>query len=472
MEQRSIRQLAEWAGGSYEGPDLPVAGISIDTRTIARGEMFVAVRGARDGHAFVGEAFVTGAAAALVEREDVAAEQRQMGRPVIRVDDARRALARIARRHRDALGLTVVGVTGSVGKTTTKEMLRLVLGAGTVVSPASFNNDLGVPLTLLRAGRHDRVCVVEIGTSAPGEIAALAEIARPDIGVVLNVAEAHLEKLGDLDGVAREKFALVVSLGPEGCAVLNHDDPRTREMMRRAPGFVLGFGTTPEADVYGDPIHVGRGVVSFQLFRKTRVRLHAFGRHLVSNALAAAAVGLWLGRHPCEIAQRLAAFRPAPMRMAVERCGGARLVLDAYNANPRSTVAALRELAQLPGASRRIAVLGDMLELGRHAADCHERIGRFAAGLGLDALWAVGPLSEVTARAARAGGMREVHWAPDVESAAARIPFRPRARDAILFKASRAMRLERLFQEVKAALLERARAREEARARSEEAAPA
>ncbi|MGQ0612507.1 MAG: UDP-N-acetylmuramoyl-tripeptide--D-alanyl-D-alanine ligase [Planctomycetaceae bacterium] len=473
MEQRSIREIAAWAGGQYEGPDLPVAGVRIDSRSVAPGDLFVALRGKhKDGHEFLGEAFASGAAAALVERKEIVATHRGMGRAMIVVPDVRRALGAIAARYRRALGFRVAGVTGSVGKTTTKEMLRLALGAGTAASPESFNNDLGVPLTLLGTSRTDAVCVVEIGTSGPGEIAALAALAAPDVAVVLNVGESHLERLGNLEGVAREKCALVESLGREGCAVLNDDDPRTRAMMRRAPGPVLTFGMTPRADVYGDCVRAGRGSVSFQLFRKTRVRMSVFGTHHVPNALAAAAVALWLGRPAADVAERLSAFRPAPMRMAVEAVGGTRLILDAYNANPRSAEAAVRELGRAGGSGRRILVLGDMLELGTRAPAYHERLGRIAAASGITALWAIGPLSEATARGARDAGLGSVFWSADVEEAIAHPPIRPRTRDVVLFKASRAMRLERLHAAIKEAIGARSRARPASTARSGETLPA
>ena len=264
MEQYSIREVAAWAGGLYEGPDLPIAGASIDSRKIGPGELFIPLRGAHhDAHEFLGEAFASGAAAALVDRPALAAEHADLGHRVITVKDTSEALQAIAAGYRRSLDLTVVGITGSNGKTTTKEMLKLLLGSRAVASPRSFNNAIGVPLTLLRAQKAHSICVVEMGTNAPGEIADLAAIAKPDVGVVLNVGESHLQGLGDLEGVSREKFALVEALSPDGCAVLNWDDPHTRAMIDRAPGYALSFGTWPEADVYGGDVRTrGR---SFEL---------------------------------------------------------------------------------------------------------------------------------------------------------------------------------------------------------------
>jgi len=471
MEQVSIHKVAAWTGGSYAGPGLPISGVGIDSRTIRPGELFVPLRGASaDGHAFLGEAFASGAAAALVERPETAAEHRAMGRAVIEVADTLAALGAMGRAYRDSLDITVVGVTGSNGKTTTKEMLRLILGGRAVVSPASYNNALGVPLSLLQAKRHHSFCVVEMGTNAPGEIARLADLARPNVGVVLNVSESHLAGLGDLEGVAREKFALIDALGPDGCAVLNYDDEITRAMIPNAPGFVMSFGTWPDADVYAGDVRASRRLVSFQLLHKRRVKMNVLGVHHVHDALAAAGVALWLGYEPTDIAERLEQFKPAPMRMAVEEIADVRLVNDAYNANPRSMESAILEMSYRGGSGRRVLVLGDMLELGQRAEELHTRLGTLAGRSRIDLLWAIGPLSEATARAARAAGMKDVHWTPDVKTAMEQPPFRPRARDVVLFKASRGVRLERVHAAVKQELLDRRRARALRAARRRESA--
>ncbi|MDH3591405.1 MAG: UDP-N-acetylmuramoyl-tripeptide--D-alanyl-D-alanine ligase, partial [Planctomycetota bacterium] len=350
--------------------------------------------------------------------------------------------------HRRDLGLTVIGITGSNGKTTTKEMLKLLLGSRAAASPRSFNNDVGVPLTLLSADRRHEFCIVEIGTNAPGEIAALAAVAEPDIGIVLNVSESHLEGLGSLEGVADEKAALIDALDEDGCAILNHDDPRTRAMAARAQGPVLSFGTWPDADVFGAAIRTIGYRLSFKLLGKRRVSLQLIGVHNVHNALAACAAALWLGEDPYEVAGRLEAYRPVPMRMAVERVGQVRLINDAYNANPRSVRAALQEMSYRAG-GRRIAVLGDMLELGTTAESLHADVGRIAAEARIDVVWAIGPMSERIARAARDAGVRHVHWSSDVEAAMAHPPLRVKSRDVVLFKASRAMQFERLYDAVK-----------------------
>jgi UDP-N-acetylmuramoyl-tripeptide--D-alanyl-D-alanine ligase len=314
-----------------------------------------------------------------------------------------------------------------------------------------------VPLTLLAADRTHATCIVEMGTNAPGEIAALASIARPDVGVVLNVGESHLQGLGDLDGVRREKQSLIEALDPRtGCAVLNWDDPATRAMVDAAPCAALSFGTWPHADVFAAEIRTRGYSLAFKVLGRKRVCLRLIGVHNVYNALAATATALWLGEHPFEVCERLAAFRPAPMRMAVEEIGRIRLINDAYNANPRSMAAALHEMSYR-GGGRRIAVLGDMHELGGRTASLHAEIGQRAARSRIDVLWAIGPLSEELAQAARDAGLRRVFWSPSVSEAVARPPLRLRSRDVVLFKASRAMELERVYDRLRGEIRSRRR---------------
>jgi len=449
MEQVSVHQVATWTGGQYEGPELPVRGVSIDSRKSGPGHLFVALRGSRvDGHDYLGEAFASGASVALVDRPESARAHRAMGRAVVLVPDARKGLGDLAAAYRRSLDLVVIGITGSCGKTTTKEMLALLLGSKAVASPHSFNNDLGVPLTLLSAGRNHEFCICEMGTNGPGEIAALARIAQPQIGVVLNVGTSHLERLGDVEGVAREKFALVEALPPDGCAVINWDDERTRAMIDRAPCPVLSFGTWPRADVFADDIRTSGYTLAFRFLHRKRVAMRLIGVHNVHNALAAATAALRLGEHPWDVCERLKHYRPAPGRMAVEEIGRIRLINDAYNANPRSMAAALHEMSYR-GGGRRIAVLGDMMELGEQAPTLHADIGRRAAHARIDILWAIGPLSEATARAARDAGLRNVHWSRSVTEAVESPPVKVKSRDVVLFKASRAMALERVYDAVK-----------------------
>jgi UDP-N-acetylmuramyl pentapeptide synthase len=295
-----------------------------------------------------------------------------------------------------------------------------------------------------------------MGTNGRGEIAALARIARPQVGIVLNVGTSHLERLGDIDGVAREKRALVEALPPDGCAVINWDDERTRAMVDAAPCPVLSFGTWPNADVFADDIRASGYSLAFRFLHRKRVTMRLIGVHNVHNALAAATAALRLGEHPWDICERLKQYRPAPGRMAIEEIGRIRLINDAYNANPRSMAAALSEMSYR-GAGRRIAVLGDMLELGEEARTLHADIGRRAARARIDILWAIGPLAEAIARAARDAGLRNVHWSPSVAEAVEKPPIRVKSRDVVLFKASRGMALERVYDAVKGGIEQRRR---------------
>ena len=283
---------------------------------------------------------------------------------VIRVKDTTKALGDLARWYRSRFDIPVIGITGSCGKTTVKEMLRVVLGEDVVASPASYNNDIGVPLTLLQMDRSTRACVVEIGTNAPGEVEYLTGIARPTVGVLTNVEAAHLEGLGTVRGVMEEKAALLRGLPADGVAIVNADNYYCREVMEDVDCHLVTFGTWEDADVYGvEPFATGNGV-GFYLYDRMRFEIPALGAHNVANALAAVATGLWLNLSPDAVCNALGRYEAPPMRMSREVVGDVVLVNDAYNANPRSMEAAIRELASRPSEGRRIAVLGDMLELG------------------------------------------------------------------------------------------------------------
>lgn len=453
MEPIRLTELLRATGGELTGPiegDPAIEAVTTDSRAVPKGALFVPLRGARyDGHLFVDQAFLAGAAFALVDQE--CAGFPRLPPNTIVVKDTLRALGDLARWHRSRFDIPVVGITGSCGKTTVKEMLRGVLGEAVAASPASFNNAVGVPLTLLQIDRRTRACVVEIGTSAPGEIAHLAGIARPTVGVLTSVEEAHLEGLGSLRGVLREKRALLDALPDDGAAVVNADNYYCREAIEGLPCHVVTYGTWEDADVYGVEPRAVRGGTEFLLYGRMPIHLPVMGRHNVSNALAAAAVGLWLGRPPAEIQQALARFAPVGMRMAAERVGGVLLINDAYNANPGSMDAALRELGVQAAAGRRIAVLGEMLDLGGESERLHRSLGRKAAQVGLDGLWAIGPHAELVALEALARGMPpgSVRWHPNLRAALEDLAFEPRPGDVWLFKGSRGMQLERLYDRVR-----------------------
>lgn len=399
----TLQEIADATGGTIAGahgseapdPDgageATLTGISIDSRAMQPGEMFVAVRSERDGHEFTSAAVRAGAAALLVERPTGA------GAPEIVVPDTASALLDVGRAARSRLDIPVVGITGSVGKTSTKDMAAAALAADrrTVASPRSFNNELGLPLTLANAPSDSEVMVLEMGARGPGHIALLCDVARPLIGVVTAVAAAHTEMFGDLEGVARAKGELVESLPSHGAAVLNGDDHRTRAMSGRTGAQVLLYTTqgAAGADLAAENIVIDDDLrAAFDVrspWGSARVRLEARGAHQVGNALAALAVA---GRIGVDLDRAVAALERAalsPLRMEVSRTPeGGTVINDAYNANPASMAAALRALAALP-ATTRVAVLGPMAELGDTAPQEHRAIADLAAELGIE-LIAVG----------------------------------------------------------------------------------
>ncbi|SDM60001.1 UDP-N-acetylmuramoyl-tripeptide--D-alanyl-D-alanine ligase [Geodermatophilus siccatus] len=459
MIQMTLSEVAGAVGGRLTRGDGAVTGVTVDSRAVAPGDLFVAVPGERvDGHDFLGAAAAAGAVAALTTRPDDVL-------PCVVVDEPVAALGRLAaavhtrlagaggaRGHR----LTTVGITGSSGKTSTKDLLGQVLAtAGPTVSPpGSYNNDIGLPLTVLDADEHTRFLVLEMGSRGRGHIARLCRVARPDVGVVLNVGSAHLGEFGSADGIAVAKGELVEALPPEGTAVLNADDPRVVGMAPRTRARVVTTGRSPDADVRAEDVVLDEaGRAGFTLVTggvRAAVRLQVVGAHQVANALSAAGAALAAGMTPEDVAAALSAAVPrSRWRMEVtRRDDGVTVVNDAYNANPESMRAALAALAGLP-ARRRVAVLGAMAELGPGAAEEHERLGRDAVAAGVDLVVAVGPDAVGIADGALAVGAREDR---DAEQGAVRVPDRAAARelltevlvpgDVVLVKASRSYGLE------------------------------
>jgi len=444
MRFSAAEVLREVAGGA-DGP-LPEVfpAVVTDSRSLPPGALFVALRGEQhDGHDFVPQALAGGAGAALVRASYVS----RAGAPLIRVEDPGRALLRLGLSARRRWAGPLVAITGSVGKTTTKDLLAHLLGGAPEVLAAekSFNNAVGVPLTLLRLEPAHRVAVLELGTNAPGEIRTLTEACEPDVGVITGIAEAHLEGLGDLDGVLEEKAELVRGLRPDGTAVLNVDDARLRRLASELPGRVLWFGSRAGAAVRGTNARRVRGGISFQLEGGPRVRLPMAGLHNAANALAALAAAQALGRVPGPLAERCAGFAPPPLRMEERSVRGVHLIADLYNANPRSMQAALEEL-KTRRTGRRVLVAGDMKELGRGAPTYHREVGAAAATSGIDLICAVGPLARYTAEGARASGApaERVLQFETVEDAARELPGRVAPGDTVMIKGSRVLRLERL----------------------------
>lgn len=452
MEPVKLDRIAEWTGGALlqgEG-ELVVTSISTDSRTLAEGACFIPLIGERfDGHEFLEEAARKGARAALVR---VGRPWRHLPVAVIAVADTTRALQDVARGYRLQFDIPVVGVTGSNGKTTTKEMIAAILRqrSQVVATEKNYNNEIGLPQTLLRIERRHGVAVVEMGMRARGEIALLASIARPTVGVVTNVGPVHVENVGSVEGVASAKAELVEALGPEGWAVLNADDPWVRPMAAKSAAKVITFGLSEGAEVRAERVRLdGEGRARFLLVangREAEVALKIPGRHLVMNALAAAAAATALKVDFEAICTGLAAVRGSEMRMEIVPLGeGVRVLNDAYNASPLSMRAALDTFSSL-SAERKVAVLGDMLELGAYSKEAHREAGRQAAATGLDLLITVGEASAEAAQAAVEAGLdrgKVLHCA-SADEAAEECARRVRPGDFVLLKGSRGVRLERV----------------------------
>jgi len=446
----TVQDIVRATRGALVAGDLgvPVTGVSIDSRALGVGEAFFAIRGHRlDGHAFLADAAGRGAACLVVHalHDDAPANV-----PLVLVEDTTKALGLLAAYHRARFSIPVVAVTGSNGKTTTKELIAGVLGTRwQVLKPtASFNNQWGLPLTLLRLVPEHEALVLELGTNRPGEIAYLTELARPTFGVVTNVAAVHTEFLGSLDGVREEKVALVRAVPTNGWVALNADDPRVAGMARDAKAHVVTYGRAATAQVrlVGDVVEDARGL-GFTLEAADAlqpVTLAFAGRHNAINALAAAAVGAALGFTLEEIARGLAAARPIGGRGVWREVGGVRILDDTYNANPVSVRAALETVAARRDAGRLVAVLGDMLELGGIAEEAHREIGRAVVAAGADELVGVGHLALLAVEAAREAGLAEARHATTFEDTVAYLLKRLVPGDTVLVKGSRGMRLERV----------------------------
>ena len=449
MAPLSVEDIVRGTQGALVAGDLgvPVTGVSIDSRRLTIGEAFFAIRAARDGHDFLRDAAARGASCLVVHNLP---DDMPPSVPTVLVDDTTRALGRLAASHRARFDVPVAAVTGSNGKTTTKEMMAGVLAAlGPVLKPeGSFNNQWGLPLTLLRLSPEHRAIALELGANTPGEIESLAAICRPTVGVVTVVQGAHTEFFGSLDGVAREKSALVRAIPPAGAVVLNADDPRVLAMHTQSRARVLYFSTRPGADVVAaSPAVDGPDGLRFTLGigqARRPLQLAFAGRHNVTNALAAAGVGRALGLSIEQIALGLESARPVKGRCVWRPAGRIRILDDTYNANPGSVGASLETLAATSEGRRRVVVFGDMLELGDSSEAAHREMGRAVAASGAAEFVGLGRWAQVAVEAARAAGLAESHHVTTFEDAVALLLKRLAPGDAVLVKGSRGMRMERV----------------------------
>lgn len=441
MANITLGQAAEWCGGTVEEKyaDVEFLGAGNDTRTLRPGQLFVVLQGARDGHNFIPAAMNQGAAAVLCSRK--------VGDyPAIYVEDPRKALGDIAREELKRIGAKVVAITGSVGKSTTKEMTAAVLSSTYRVAktPANHNNDIGMPMAILEMPLDTEVAVLEMGMNHFREIAYLSGIAHPDVAVIVNIGTSHIEFLGTQEGIRKAKLEITEGMDPRGMLLLNGDDTLLRYLDHKPLQRITYFGLSEGCDVRGFDAHQEEDFLCFRAEAgrlSLSVRMELEGLHYVSDALAAVAVGLKLGVSSGQIAESLSQFRNLSGRQEILKAKGCTIIKDCYNAGPESMAAALSVLGNRPG--RHIAVLGDMLELGDCAQAEHYKIGRIAAEKA-DLVFAYGPYAKRVIDGTITGGMPESRGQAylDQEALVAALKQAVKPGDVILFKASRGMHLE------------------------------
>jgi UDP-N-acetylmuramoyl-tripeptide--D-alanyl-D-alanine ligase len=435
--------------------------ISTDSRTVTEGALFISLKGERfDGHHYAIEALEKRAGGVVIE-EDRARDIRWNGyqtKPVVAVKDTLQALGDIARNQRRKFGVPVIALTGSNGKTTTKEMISACLETSFPVlkTKGNLNNLVGLPLTLFNLTEKDRVVVLEMGMNVPGEIRRLTEIAEPDVGLITNIQSAHLEGMGSLEKIQEEKGELFRRMKKNGSIIINQDDPRVAVLGEEFEGQKITFGIDHPADVMAREVRLGgKEGTSFILIlegEEKEVHLPLLGRHFVHNALSAIATASLFGIDKEKTINALEQFKPFPMRMEVLSLGNGRtLINDAYNANPVSMELALQTLSEVKGNGRAFAVLGDMLELGEFTVDAHRQLGKKIAELSIDFLLAMGEEAPVVVESAIREGLKseKAKVAESHSQAVSLLKAMTRRGDWILVKGSRGMVMERIVEGLK-----------------------
>ena len=450
MKELTLKQIADWCGGKVSArfEHLRVSRMQSDSRKVRSGDLFVALKGAKaDGHDFAETAINHGAVAALVSRP--ISEKL----PSIEVEDTLRAYGEIAAGYRKLTGVKVVGITGSVGKTTTKEMTASILEAvyHTAKTEGNHNNNLGLPMTIMDMPENTEVAVLEMGMNHSGEMEYLSSIARPDLAIITNIGTMHIEHLGTREGILQAKLEIMRGMPDDGAGVFNGDEPLLWNIRAIGKHKKYYYGIENHAcDITAtDIVELDDGVrfVVHGFGQQFELFVPMLGRHAVYNALAATTVGLLLGVKPEQIQARFSSFHNTGMRQKIYVKNGVTIIEDCYNAGPESTEAALDVLAGIKTDGRRIAVLGDMLELGNRSAAEHYRIGRLAVGKA-DLLLTYGEHSVRTLTGAITGGMnpKNTDHFDTHEDMAHMLKMRVSEGDVVLFKGSRGMRMEKVLQ--------------------------
>lgn len=456
MPSFTLNEILACTGGSVlagHTGSCRVSGVSTDTRTIRRNQLFIALKGGNfDGHDFLAKAVAMGATVLVVSRADV---PRPRGAVIVLVKDTLDALGAIALYHRRRFSIPLIAITGSAGKTSTKELVAAVLRGKyrVLFNKGTLNNQIGVPSTLLKLTRRHEMAVVELGTNHPGEIAWLARHACPTVAVFTNVGASHLEGLGSLDGVYKEKAALFASLPDKGCVVLNADDPYWRKLLgKRSTRKMLSYGIKAKAGVRATAVAPGPGGLHFRVGADSHFFVKSFSQGAVYNALAAIACGRLFGVPADKIAEALRGARPAKGRQCCFKAAGVTVIDDTYNANPVSYKNALQSFSA-PRRGRAVLVAGDMLELGAGSDELHAGVGKAAAAAGVDLLLTYGRGAKLIGEAARRTrpGIAWEHGG-DQDALTTALKKILRRGDVLLVKGSRGMRMEKVVQDIMAFL--------------------
>ena len=443
METLSVAEIAQALGGRYNR-NAEITSICIDTREVVPGSLFIAIKGERfDGHDFIPKAFELGATAVISHKAVV------FDKPVIYVPDTRRAFLQLAAWYRRRYQIFMAAVTGSVGKTSTKDMIYTVLSSkyNTLKTQGNFNNEIGLPKTLLRLDGSYQAAVIEMGMSGFGEISKLSKAVCADVGVITNIGVSHIEKLGSRENILRAKLEILDGLKPGAPLILNADNDLlgTIQLSNRK---IITYGIkSPYVDVKAEKVECHDSFMSFHILYRGRsfaTKIPMIGEHHVLNALAAFAVGTCAGISPEEIVEALPGYEASGMRQKIVDFRGITVIEDCYNASPDSMLAAIKVLQAMPCGGRRIAVLGDMLELGSYSKEAHESVGAMAAEYGVDVVLGFGEESRYLCESAKTHGVNMVYYCEKKPEIVQWLKEHTKRGDTVLLKASRGMKFEEI----------------------------